>query len=142
MTPWGNVTFVDTHLTNLAAQKNLGQAVSLLDFVQALPPGLKLVAGDFNAREDSPQIRMLSGKWRDAFRELHPNEPGLTCCIDDLNAGPGEPLEERIDYQFLAGTEGRILSAGLAFNAPSDLGRTWQWPSDHIGLLVELDVKQ
>lgn len=139
LTPWGEVTFVDTHLTNLAAQKNLGQAGSLLAFVQTLPTGLKLVAGDFNAREDSPQIRLLSGAWMDAFRALHPGEPGLTCCIDDLNAGPGEPLEERIDYQFMAGGSARILRAELAFNQPANLGGEWQWPSDHIGLLVELE---
>jgi endonuclease/exonuclease/phosphatase family metal-dependent hydrolase len=139
LTPWGEATFVDTHLTNLAAQKNLGQAGSLLAFVKALPAGLKLVAGDFNAREDSPQIRLLPAAWIDAFRELHPDEPGLTCCIDDLNAGPEEPLEERIDYQFLAGTGGRIVRAELVFNQPADLGGAWQWSSDHIGLLVELE---
>ena len=53
-TPWGDVTFVDAHLTNLAARKNLGQAGSLLAFVEALPAGMQLVAGDFNAREELP----------------------------------------------------------------------------------------
>jgi endonuclease/exonuclease/phosphatase family metal-dependent hydrolase len=138
-TPWGDVTFVDAHLTNLAAQKNLGQANSLLAFVEDLPAGMQLVAGDFNAREDSPQIRMLSNSWIDVYRSLHPGEPGLTCCIDDLNAPPGEPLEQRIDYQFLVDGRGRILRADLAFNQPADRGGTWQWPSDHIGLLVELE---
>lgn len=139
LTSLGEVTLVDMHLTNQAAQKNLGQAGSLLAFVEQLPTGLKLVGGDFNAREDSPQIRRLSGAWIDAFRALHPGEPGLTCCIDDLNAGPSEPLEERIDYQFLAGGSARVMRAELAFNQPADLGGEWQWPSDHIGLLVELE---
>jgi endonuclease/exonuclease/phosphatase family metal-dependent hydrolase len=139
VTPWGELTFVDTHLTNLAGPKNLGQAGSLLAFVDHLPAGWKLVAGDFNAREASPQIRMLSAAWLDAYRALHPGEPGLTCCIDALDAGPAEPLEQRIDYQFLAGGNARIISAGPAFNQPADLGGRWQWPSDHIGLLVELE---
>jgi endonuclease/exonuclease/phosphatase family metal-dependent hydrolase len=132
------VTFVDTHLTDQAAEKNLGQSRSLLSFVEALPGDLKLVAGDFNASEDSPQMRMLSAVWRDAYREIHPGDPGLTCCIDDLNAGPGKPLQERIDYQFLVGESGSIISGERAFNQPAEPGGIWQWPSDHIGLVVEL----
>lgn len=56
-----------------------------------------------------------------------------------LTPAPGEPLEERIDYQFLAGGSARIMRVELAFNQPADLEGEWQWPSDHIGLLVELE---
>jgi endonuclease/exonuclease/phosphatase family metal-dependent hydrolase len=141
LTPQGELTLVDTHLTNLDTQKNLGQAHSLLSFVGSLPANLILVGGDFNASEDSPQIHLLASTWTDAFRAIHPDEAGLTCCIDDLNTGPGELLEERIDYQFLAGTRSgnaRLVKATLAFNQPAKQNDHWQWPSDHIGLLVEL----
>lgn len=140
LTPWGELTFVVTHLTDKAPRKNVGQAESLLKFVQALHGDLRVVAGDFNAQEDSPQIRLLDGRWRDAFRLAHPDEPGLTCCIDDLSA-PVETLDERIDYIFLAshsGLSGRVLSASRAFDQPFRLGDGWQWASDHVGLLVEL----
>jgi endonuclease/exonuclease/phosphatase family metal-dependent hydrolase len=138
-TPWGDLTLVVTHLTDKAPQKNLGQAGSLLSFVESLPGNQKVVAGDFNATEASPQIRLLSAAWTDTFGLLHPDDPGLTCCVDDLAAGPGEPLEKRIDYVFLAGKgDYKIVSAQRVFTAPFPQAGGWQWASDHIGLLVEL----
>jgi endonuclease/exonuclease/phosphatase family metal-dependent hydrolase len=141
LTPWGEITFVVTHLTDKAPQKNIEMAMSLQNFVQALPGDLRVVGGDFNAQEDSPQIRLLSGSWSDAFRLAHPDEAGPTCCIADLSA-PGDTLDERIDYVFLAshsGLNGRVLSARRVFDAPFRLGGAWQWPSDHAGLLVEIE---
>lgn len=141
LTPWGQVTVVDTHLTDQDPQKNFGEAQSLRKFVQAQPGALKVVAGDFNAREDSPQIRLLSAEWRDAFRAAHPGEAGLTCCSDDLKAAHPDPLEERIDYIFLAGgsgTAGRVISISRVFDEPFQQGNGWQWASDHVGLMLEL----
>jgi endonuclease/exonuclease/phosphatase family metal-dependent hydrolase len=140
-TPWGNLTLVVTHLTDKAPQKNLGQARSLLSFVESLPGDLKVVAGDFNAAQASPQIRLVSGAWNDTFRLLHADEAGLTCCVYDLTAGPGEPLEKRIYYVFLAGSgskSARVVSAQRVFDQPFPVSGGWQWASDHIGLLVEM----
>jgi endonuclease/exonuclease/phosphatase family metal-dependent hydrolase len=140
-TPWGAVTLVDTHLTDKAPQKNYGQAESLLKFVEAQPGELKLVAGDFNAREDTPQIRLLSAAWTDTFRSAYPAEAGLTCCIDNLKATSGIALQERIDYIFLAGPSrsgGRVISIRKVFDAPFPQGSGWQWASDHEGLMLEL----
>ena len=138
-TPWGEWTLVVTHLTDKAPQKNLGQACSLLSFVESLPGDRKVVAGDFNASPDSPQIRLLSTAWTDTFQALHLDEAGLTCCVDDLAAGPAEPLEKRIDYVFLAGRgDQQIVSAQRVFAQPFPQAGGWQWASDHIGLLVEL----
>jgi hypothetical protein len=67
------------------------------------------------------------------------NRVAWETCQVSAQKPPGEPLEQRIDYQFLAGGNARIISAGPAFNQPADLGGRWQWPSDHIGLLVELE---
>jgi endonuclease/exonuclease/phosphatase family metal-dependent hydrolase len=141
LTPWGRVTFVDTHLTDQAPQKNSGEAQSMRKFVEALPGDLRVVVGDFNAREDSPQIRLLSAVWSDAFRMAHPGEAGLTCCIDDLKAAPTEPLEERIDYIFLTGASrpaGRVISIRRVFDEPFPQEGGWQWASDHVGLMLEL----
>jgi endonuclease/exonuclease/phosphatase family metal-dependent hydrolase len=143
-TPWGDLTLVVTHLTDKAPQKNLGQARSLLSFVESLPGDLKVVAGDFNATEASSQIRLLSAAWTDTFRLLHPDEAGLTCCVDNLTAGPAEPLEKRIDYVFLAGRgakSARLVSAQRVFDRPFPQAGGWQWASDHIGLLLELQEK-
>ncbi len=141
-TPWGDVAFFVAHLTDKDAQVNRRQAESLRGFVEAHPGGLAVVAGDFNAREDSPQIAALTGHWTDAYRAVHPIDEGLTCCVDNLAAGPGEPLEERIDYVFLViknGDSPVIARAQHAFDQPFPVGSGWQWASDHTGLLVEIE---
>jgi exonuclease III len=62
-----------------------------------------LVAGDFNALETSAQIQSLVSPgvgrgWIDAYRQVHPTDPGFTCCVPDVTSGPDQPLERRIDY--------------------------------------------
>jgi endonuclease/exonuclease/phosphatase family metal-dependent hydrolase len=141
-TPWGDVTFFVAHLTDKDPQVARGQAESLRNFVEAHTHGLAVVAGDFNSREDSPQIIALSSTWTDTYRAVHPGDEGLTCCIDDLTASPGEPLEERIDYIFLVHSiveNGEIVSAQRVFDRPYRGDSGWQWVSDHIGLLVEIE---
>lgn len=144
ITPVGEIAFFVVHLTNKKSdpQINRGQAASLREFVEAHTTGLAVVGGDFNAREDSPQIVDLSSSWVDAYQTLHPGDPGLTCCVDNLTAGPGEPLEKRIDYIFVVAkgeVGGKIVSASHVFDQPFQVGGVWQWVSDHTGLLVELE---
>ncbi len=139
LTPWGEVSFFVAHLTNKDDRVGAGQADSLREFVEAHNAGLALVGGDFNAFEDSPQIRQLASAWTDTYRRAHPNDPGSTCCVDDLRAAPGELLEERIDYIFLEGEFHQLVRAEHAFYSPFRVSDGWQWASDHTGLLVELE---
>ena len=138
ITPWGEVTFYVAHLTDKDPKVNAGQAEDLRSFVEAHTSGFAVVAGDFNAREDSPQIKQLASVWTDTYRAAHPNDKGLTCCIDDLTANPGEPLEERIDYIFLVHVSGKIISVEHVFDHPFKVGDGWQWSSDHTGLMLEI----
>ncbi len=142
-TPLGEVIFFVAHLTDKKSNPliNRGQAESLKLFVDAHANLLAVVGGDFNARENTPQIMELAGAWVDTYRSLHPDEAGMTCCIDNLTSGPGEALEERIDYIFLvtnSNQAGQLASARLVFDQPHQVGGGWQWVSDHIGLLVEI----
>ncbi len=138
ITPMGDMTFFVAHLTDKDPKVNAGQAQSLKSFVEEYAGGWAVVAGDFNAQEDSPQIIQLASLWQDTYRALHPGDPGLTCCIDDLQAGPTEPLEERIDYIFLVHQNGQLVSAEHAFDHPFHMVEGgWQWLSDHTGLMVE-----
>jgi endonuclease/exonuclease/phosphatase family metal-dependent hydrolase len=143
-TPWGDLRVFVTHLTNGDAEVNHQQAASLLAFVQASASGAAVVAGDFNATEGSPQIRALTGHWVDAYRAANPQADGPTCCVDDLQAGPDEPLEKRIDYLFVvapAGSGVTVHSARRAFEQPFPVADGWLWASDHVGLLVELALQ-
>jgi len=138
-TPWGDVRVVVTHLTT-AAESNHAQAMSLLAFVAAQGKGRPtIVAGDFNATEESPQIRALSRQWIDTYRVVHPEEKGATCCVDDLSAGPDEPLEKRIDYVFFVpGTAPsiRVIASQRVLDRPFRTAGGWLWASDHVGLLT------
>jgi endonuclease/exonuclease/phosphatase family metal-dependent hydrolase len=141
VTPWGDLRVVSTHLTNGDPAVNEAQASSLIGFVspsESRAPAV--VAGDFNAREDSPQIGALyAAGWIDTFRAAHPGDPGLTCCSDDLT-DPDQLLDKRIDYIFLVPGDASLQVAGsrVVFDRalPSDDG--WLWPSDHAGLLTTL----
>lgn len=135
-----------THLTNGGADINRGQAAALQEFVAYYPGGLALIAGDFNASEASPQFVQLSRLWVDAFRAVHPTQPGLTCCVDPFAVQDVQGPQERIDYVFLRpepAREVRIVDCKVVFNqpfaSPSDDSPGSLWASDHTGVLVVIE---
>ena len=143
-TDWGDIDVFVTHLTNGEAEINQAQVASLQAYVGTSRSVPAIIGGDFNARQDSPQIESLSPPWIDALTNINGDDPGLTCCIDDLRAGPAERLEKRIDYLFLVPHSEAavdIQSARTILDEPALLSYGWQWPSDHVGLLVELAFK-
>lgn len=107
--------------------------------MESYTDGPAVIAGDFNSLEVSPLIMELSSHWDDSYRTLHPDDPGLTCCIDNLSNGPEEPLEKRIDYIFLIPKDSQVISAIRVFDQPFRSDGGWQWASDHIGLMVEFE---
>jgi endonuclease/exonuclease/phosphatase family metal-dependent hydrolase len=142
VTPWGDVRVFVTHLTHRDAGINQAQAASLTAFVGAPGGEPAVVAGDFNAREDSPHIRALG--WVDTYRAVHPDDGGFTCCVDDLSRGPDEPLEERIDYVFLVPGTGHaeVVEGQRVLAQPFRRDEGWLWASDHVGLLTAIAVEQ
>jgi endonuclease/exonuclease/phosphatase family metal-dependent hydrolase len=139
-TPVTQVSVVVTHLTNGDPVVNREQSAALKAFVEpSLGEGAAIVAGDFNAAESSEQIQGLG--WIDTHRAASPNGPAPTCCVDTLEAGPEEQLEERIDYVFLVADADHtplVVGTGLACAQPRVVGDTYLWCSDHIGLLTTL----
>jgi endonuclease/exonuclease/phosphatase family metal-dependent hydrolase len=137
VTPWGDLQVLTTHLTHGDPEINHAQAAMLASFVAKAGDGPAVIAGDLNAVEDSPQIEMLTERWTDAFRAAAPVDSGPTCCIDDLTAGPTEPLEGRIDYLFLVPGQGAsVVTAQRVLDRPHQIDQGWQWASDHVGLLI------
>jgi endonuclease/exonuclease/phosphatase family metal-dependent hydrolase len=139
-TPWGPLRVFATHLTHDNPAANRGQAASLAAFVARSGGGPAVVAGDFNAEEGEPQIRALG--WVDTYRQVHPDEPGYTCCVGDLTGGPDQVLDKRIDYLFFVPGEGqaRIVSSRRVLDAPFGTAEGWRWPSDHAGVLSEIEL--
>lgn len=143
-TLWGDVRVFVTHLAHDDLKVNRAQTESLMAFVGESGEGLAIVAGDFNATEDSPQIQAITGRWVDTHRAANSADEGLTCCIDNLSSGPGEPLEERIDYVFLvpeAEYVARVVSSQRVLDEPFESAGRWQWASDHVGLLTVIRVE-
>lgn len=148
-TPWGAVDVFATHLTHGDPAINRAQAASLQAYVAEAATLPAIVAGDFNATEDTPQIRALG--WIDIYRAAHPGGPeasrepvqGFTCCVDDLAGGPEQVLQERIDYIFLL--PGRsaveVVDSQVVLDQPVHLEEGWLWPSDHTGVLTTLSLQ-
>jgi len=97
---------------------------------RALPT---VITGDFTTRPGAASIRYLAGLqslhgqsvfYHDAW-ELAGEGPGYTWTPDNPGFGYAHP-EARAD----------LRNAALAFNKPVDD----IWPSDHFGVLIELDV--
>jgi len=142
-TPWGDVDVFVTHLTHGNPEINRQQAASLLTFVKDSGHGPAIVAGDLNATDDSAQIQSLGAEWVDAYRAANRDDQGLTCCIDDLNAEPAERLEKRIDYVFVvppAGQSVHVCRCHLVLDGPFQVAEGWQWASDHVGLMAEIEI--
>jgi endonuclease/exonuclease/phosphatase family metal-dependent hydrolase len=139
-TPWGPLRVFATHLTHDNPAANRGQAASLASFVAHSGGGPAVVAGDLNAEEEAPQIRALG--WVDTYRQVHPDEPGYTCCVDSLTGGPDQVLEKRIDYLFFVPGDGqaRIVSSRRVLDKPFRTADGWLWPSDHAAVLSEIEL--
>ena len=140
-TPWGDIRVVSTHLTNGEHETNLAQTRSLVSFIASSGEGTAIVAGDFNATENTPQIKNLARVWIDTYRGANPDQLGFTCCIDDLTAGSEEKLEERIDYLFLIPDEQtpfQLVASQRVLDQPYRINDGWQWASDHVGILTTM----
>jgi endonuclease/exonuclease/phosphatase family metal-dependent hydrolase len=151
-TPTGRLPFVTTQLTSAIGQSAVRcrQVAALCQFlaVHTNPDFPPVVTGDLNAEPDADEIRLLGGHKTapvvpglvlvDAWSYADPLAPGWTW--DRRNpyvAATGEP-SARIDYVLVglptASGAGRVQSVRLIGDRPVD----GVWPSDHAGVLAEL----
>jgi endonuclease/exonuclease/phosphatase family metal-dependent hydrolase len=145
VTPWGEVRVFVTHLTNGDAEVNRAQAHSLMTFVTSGVHDLAIIAGDFNATEDSPQIRDIGREAVDTYRVAHPEDAGPTCCVDSLFSPNDECLDERIDFLFLLAPTrhgATVASCDRLLDQPHQASGGWLWTSDHVGLLAAFCIDQ
>jgi exonuclease III len=121
------------------------QVEAVANVVQKQQNSMPLVLmGDFNALEHTPAIMHLTQKAGliDTFRLVNPTTPGLTVW-QRVNAS-APTVRRRVDYVFLLPGKafpGRVRASQVILNAPQLLpdGRTL-WPSDHFGVLSEVEV--
>lgn len=145
VSPWGKIHIVSTHLTNGDPKVNQLQAQNLYQYVSGIKDGNVIIAGDFNATENSPQIYFLGNVWIDTYRNVNPYLPGFTCCVDYLNASPEDNiLEKRIDFIFMAPDKVNpspiVIESQRAMVLPYWVGNQQLWASDHIAVLSKFRV--
>jgi len=139
-TPWGDMGIASTHTSRGFCQAD--RVVELIEERRGVYASVLM--GDFNAVEDSTGIRRLTHQagYVDAFRTANPDDPGAT--VFQAIRAPGPTVRRRVDFVFLVPghvVPGRVLSSRVVLNTPGalDNGQTL-WPSDHYGVLAELDV--
>lgn len=93
-----------------------------------------IVAGDFNAASDRPEIEAAMGTdFENAYDRLHPDAGADPRVHATLNPHyfPGDP--RRIDHAYLQRGELQPLEARIVLNRE---GAPGVWPSDHFGVYV------
>ncbi|WP_107655813.1 endonuclease/exonuclease/phosphatase family protein [Nocardia suismassiliense] len=156
----GEVLFVSTtaawRLDTEAVREQQAVALSDLDARHRtdLPT---IIAGDFNADPDAASIRYLTGRQSISGRSVHYHDawevagdgPGHTWSVDNATAAalfdqivrqPGH--RRRLDYVFTGSWHAHpkarceIRAAQLAFDQPTG----GVWPSDHYGVVVDVEI--
>lgn len=93
-----------------------------------------IVVGDLNDVPSSPPVRSLQGEMRSAYAEACGAEPAWTWPTP-LVPWHGT-FSAVLDYVFVRGPV-KVAAARIAFDRPSEADDTL-WPSDHLGLMAEL----
>ena len=134
------------------------QALAITDLDARHPTSLPtIIASDFNAAPDAASIRYLTGRQSIAGRSVHYHDaweiagqgPGHTWTVENPNArGEIEQIvrqprhRRRLDYVFIGSWHAHpqahchVCAAALAFDQPTD----GLWPSDHFGVVVDVEI--
>jgi endonuclease/exonuclease/phosphatase family metal-dependent hydrolase len=143
---WGKTwRFVNTHFEaypgfgTVPHDYTSDQARELLT---VLPAGLPtVIAGDLNSSRANPLLQGAAvlvdeGGFVDAWTQVHPGEPGYTCCRNAQLSG-GE-LTQRIDYVMTRGDVSATSASVIGVEPLS--GTSPRWPSDHAGVVAGVAV--
>ncbi len=131
--------FVAVHLHHVAHDKEarLEQVIKMVGWVNGrrhIPR--QIIAGDFNETPDGPAIQYMKHGFRSAFAAKWGREPLATFPTALL---PEVDWAGCLDYVFLSPNVGVVHNARIFCQQPAEDDDTL-YPSDHVGLLVELST--
>ena len=132
---------VNTHLEGFSGAVQVAQGAELL----AGPAGSglpTLLIGDFNSRADgtgTPTYGLLrAAGFADAWSDVHPGDPGLTCCWETHLLSPVPPFDERIDLVLARGSFTALGAEIVGEDAVADRTPSGLFHSDHAGVVATL----
>ena len=132
---------VNTHLEGFSAAVQVAQGAELLSG----PAGSTLrtlLIGDFNSRADgtgTPTYGILrAAGFADAWSDVHPGDPGLTCCWETHLLSPVPPFDERIDLVLARGSFAALRAEIVGEDAVADRTPSGLFHSDHAGVVATL----
>jgi endonuclease/exonuclease/phosphatase family metal-dependent hydrolase len=153
--PYGRVSMYNTQLNSGPSHSavRVEQVAALAQFigrhaVEAFPV---VLTGDFNALPDSDEVRLMEGHLTapvvtglllvDAWRYAAPGDQGFTWSRRNPHVAATFEPSARIDYVFIGppgpAGQGHVISVGLV----GDQSRDGIWPSDHAGVVVDLQAR-
>jgi Endonuclease/Exonuclease/phosphatase family len=142
--------FATTHLDPSSGVAQRQQA----DEFMAGPGATRLPiiwVGDFNSDADGTVITgvpsatatyesIIASGYRDAWTARHSSNPGFTCCQATSLLNPTSTLTERVDLVLTRGPF-HVGKASLVGHEASDQLPSGLWPSDHAGVVVNLELE-
>ena len=99
--------------------------------------GATVLAGDFNAELGTPEMNLVSERYLDAFRTVHPKASRPEAVTFNARFGPDPGA---IDHIFVAPTGERRLIPAASEVIFRSVGPDSVWASDHYGVVAKLRV--
>ncbi len=133
------VDFVCTHLHHIPHHSEIReqQAMALNGWLSSYRPvSRKIIAGDFNETPSGQAIQYMKQSYRSAYEAQHAHEP-LATYPSALASSGGQAA--CLDYIFISSAIKTVLEARIFCNHPAEEDDSL-YPSDHVGLLITLDV--
>ncbi len=135
-----SLDFVSVHLHHGAGggETRLEQAMNLVGWLnekRRVP--LQVIAGDFNEPPDGQAAVFMRQSYRSVYAEAHGRDPLATYPTNLLQPQP--VLAECLDYVFISPAVYRVTTAAIFADKPA-VDDDKLYPSDHVGLMVGLEV--
>lgn len=134
--------FVAVHLHHVASDREARaeQVMQLSGWLQSHNPvPFQVVAGDFNEIPSGPAISLMKQSYRSALAEIRGCDPLAT--FPTALADRPDDWSGCLDYIFVSKAIPTVFDAKIFCKRPAPDDPTL-YPSDHIGLLVTLDMDQ
>ena len=129
---------VQLHDTPAGGEVRLEQAMALMGWLndkRRVP--LQVIAGGFNEAPTGPAIAFMRQSYRSAYAEVNGRDPLATFPTNLVR--PATDWAGCLDYVFVSPAVYKVTTAAVFLDKPAPEDEAL-YPSDHVGLLIGLEV--